>query len=192
MCIRDRDKKNPEERPEGEHEASYEKHFGPLWYWFEHKNSGFVVLYTDEGNLKTGVKGYSKPEFDQMSRRQLDWLETSLEKLADKDHVFVFLHHPRWMKNRYGGSNWGEVHRRLKKPGNVRAVFAGHIHRMHYDGERDGIEYFALASVGASIQGIYPGLGYLHQFNVVSVRRRSFAVSTLPVGEVMDLSLIHI
>ena len=55
-------------KPEGEHEANYEKHFGPLWYWFEHKKTGFLVLYTDEGNLETGEKGYSRPDLVQMSR----------------------------------------------------------------------------------------------------------------------------
>ena len=29
--------------PPQEHEDNYEKHFGPLWYWFEHKRTGFLV-----------------------------------------------------------------------------------------------------------------------------------------------------
>ena len=42
--------------PEGQHESNYEKHFGPLWYTFQHKNAGFVVLYSDEGDSKTNER----------------------------------------------------------------------------------------------------------------------------------------
>ena len=30
-----------EKPPPQEHEDNYEKHFGPLWYWFQHKDCGF-------------------------------------------------------------------------------------------------------------------------------------------------------
>ncbi|MCP4833905.1 MAG: hypothetical protein GY895_03995, partial [Phycisphaera sp.] len=40
-------------RPENEHEANYEMHFGPLWYAFDHKDRRFIVLYTDEADPKT-------------------------------------------------------------------------------------------------------------------------------------------
>ena len=39
-----------EDKPPGEHEQSFEKHFGPLWYAFEHKNAWFITLFSDEGN----------------------------------------------------------------------------------------------------------------------------------------------
>ena len=52
-------------------------------------------------------------------------------------YVFVFLHHPRWLLDRYPGSDWERVHGALQDAGNVKAVFAGHIHRMRYDGTRD-------------------------------------------------------
>jgi hypothetical protein len=174
------------ERPPGEHEASYEMHFGPLWYAFSHKNAGFVVLYSDEGNPESGKKGFDTPDLVQISAKQLSWLREALAKLAAKDHVFVFLHHPRWVEQIYRGSNWREVHDILVRAGNVSAVFAGHIHRMRYDGKKDGIEYFALAATGAHISGDYPLLGYLHHFNVVTVRQGSFSVAAVPVGAVMD------
>ena len=41
------------------HAERYEKHFGPLWYWFEHKKCGFVVLHTDETNPKTGEASFT-------------------------------------------------------------------------------------------------------------------------------------
>lgn len=172
--------------PPGEHEENYELHFGPLWYWFKHKNTGFVVLYTDEGDPKTGKKGYNKPSLVQMGKEQLQWLKKSLKELSELDHVFVFLHHPRWVEQWYKGSNWPEVHKMLANTGNVKAVFAGHIHRMRYDGKKDGIEYFSLATTGGGLPGDHPKVGYLHHMNVVTVRKNSYSVAALPVGAVID------
>lgn len=175
-----------EKRPVGEHEAHYEKHFGPLWYWFEHKNAAFFVLYTDEGDPTDGSKGFQQPRHVQMSQQQLDWLERELPKAADKDHVFVFCHHPRWIEGQYRGSNWNEVHEVLRQAGNVSAVFGGHIHRMHYGGRRDGIEYFTLATTGGYKNQDLPGGGWLHHLNVVTVRKERLTFATIPVGAVMD------
>jgi hypothetical protein len=173
-------------KPAGQHEANYEKHFGPLWYSFEHKNAGFVVLYTDEGDQDTNEKGFREGRLQQMSPEQLDFLALALKSLEDKDHVFVFLHHPRWIGGGYTGSNWEAVHKRLKDAGNVSAVFAGHIHQMRFDGEVDGIKYYALATTGGALQADIPEAGLLHHMNVVTVRPDSYSVSAIPVGGVMD------
>ena len=178
-------------KPVGEHEGNFEKHFGPLWYWFEHKKAGMLVLYTDEGDPKTGEKGYgSQARFNDFSKAQLAWLDTALAKMKKLEHVFVFLHHPRWLEATYAGSNWESVHTRLAANGNVRAVFAGHIHRMRYDGSRNGIEYFALATTGGGLSGDLPQGGYLHHMNLVTVRKTGFQMATLPVGSVIDPRLI--
>ena len=178
--------KNP--APPGHHEANYEQHFGPLWYSFRHKNAGFIVLYSDEGDPETNLKAFNKGELQQMSPAQLAFLDAALKGLAEQDHVFVFLHHPRWIGGGYEGSNWDDVHDRLKAAGNVTAVFAGHIHRMRYDGARDGIHYYALATTGGNLPGSkpIPGAGTLHHFNVVTVRKERVSVSALPVGAVFD------
>ena len=174
--------------PPGHHEANYETHFGPLWYSFKHKNAGFVVLYSDEGDPQTNKKTFSVGALQNMSKEQLAFLDQALKDLADQDHVFVFLHHPRWIGGSYTGCNWDEVHTRLKDAGNVSAVFAGHIHRMRYEGPIDGIEYYALATTGGSLPNDtqVPGVGSLHHFNIVTVRPETISVATLPVGEVMD------
>lgn len=174
--------------PPGHHESNYETHFGPLWYSFRHKNAGFIVLYSDEGDPKSNIKAFNVGALQQMSDEQLAFLDKALTELKDQDHVFVFLHHPRWIGGGYLGSNWDEVHKRLKNAGNVSAVFAGHIHRMRYDGQKDGIEYFALATTGGHIPGDtpIPGMGHLHHFNVVTVRKDRLTVSSLPVGAVFD------
>ncbi|MGE9269023.1 MAG: LamG-like jellyroll fold domain-containing protein [Verrucomicrobiales bacterium] len=175
---------DPTKKPKGEHSEAYEVHFGPLWYAFEHKNCWFIALYSDEGNPKTGEMSFSKPAAQKMSPEQFAWLQETLAKAKNADHVFLFLHHPRWLGRNYG-DDWERVHAELKKAGNVSAVFAGHIHRMHYD-EKDGIEYVTLATTGGHQPGTIPSVGYRHHFNIVTVRKERLALSALPVGEVMD------
>jgi len=172
--------------PEGQHESNYEQHFGPLWYSFRHKNAGFIVLYSDEGDPVTNQKSFSVGELQNMSEEQLAFLDKALKDLDEADHVFVFLHHPRWIGGGYTGSNWPQVHEKLAAAGNVSAVFAGHIHHMRYDGDQDGIEYYALATTGGALQAEIPDAGYLHHLNMVSVRDDRITVSAIPIGGVMD------
>ena len=172
--------------PPGGNEKAFEVHFGPLWYAFEHKNSWFIVLYSDEGNPETGEQDFSNPEAQKMSPEQFAWLEETLVKAKDAEHVFLFIHHPRWLKGGYG-DDWDRVHERLKLAGNVSAVFAGHIHRMRYDGPKDGIEYITLATTGGGQSGTVPEAGYLHHYDVVNVRKDRIALAAVPVGQVMDV-----
>lgn len=178
--------RGPGKAPQGQHESNYEKHFGPLWYSFRHKNAGFIVLYSDEGDPKTNRKAFNRGELQNMSPKQLEFLDKALQQHQDADHVMVFLHHPRWIGGGYTGSNWEEVHQRLKKAGNVSAVFAGHIHRMRYTGPRDGIQYFALATTGGALQTEFPAAGFLHHLNLVTVRKDRISVAALPIGSVID------
>jgi hypothetical protein len=179
-------------RKAGEHDQDYEKHFGPLWYWFPHKDSAFIVLFTDEGDPKTGRKGFRRPQDIQMSNMQLKWLKETLVKTKKYKHVMVFMHHPRWMTRIYKKNNWNLAHKLLVAAGNVRGVFAGHIHRMVYSGKKDGIEYFALGATGGHISMDLPKLGFLHHYNVVTVRDDGLKVSTLPVGAVIDPKTIDL
>jgi hypothetical protein len=172
--------------PPGHHEASYETWFGPLWYSFAHKDAAFVVLYSDEGNPATNEKGWKTPETNQFSDRQIAWLERALAEAKGRDHVFVFLHHPRWVSAYYGPTNWDAVHALLVAAGNVTAVFAGHLHRERFDGVRDGILYHTLAATGAGLPFDVPGTGWLHHFDVVTVRKGSVHVASIPVGAVAD------
>ena len=170
--------------PAEEHEGRYEMHFGPLWYAFRHKSAWFIVLYTDEPNPDTGERNFNKAECQRMSPEQFAWLDQTLERTAEAEHVFVFVHHPRWVGGKYG-DDWSRVHDRLVDAGNVKAVFGGHIHRMRYD-PKDGIEYFALATVGGHQDGSVPEAGYLHCFDLVTVRKDRIERATLPVGATMD------
>ena len=112
-------------------------------------------------------------------------LDTALAANKETKHVFVCLHHPRWLAY-YGEMNWDEVHTRLAANGNVRAVFAGHIHRQTYSGVRDGIEYLALGTTGGGKPDDIPLAGWVHHFNIVTVRDSGIQMATIPVGEVID------
>ena len=176
-------------KPKRELEPEYEMHFGPLWYAFEHKDCFFIVLYTDEGNPKTGERNFKKPESQRMSDEQFDWLKGILKKSEDANHVFVFLHHPRWLGTRKKmvgyGDDWDKVHQELVAAGNVSGVFAGHIHHMRYD-PKDDIDYFTLATVGGGQPGWSPKAGWLHHYNLVTVRKDQVAFSAFPVGSAID------
>lgn len=172
-------------KPAGEHESNYEQHFGPLWYAFEHKNAWFIALHSDEGDATSGEKDFNKPACQRMSAAQFEWLAATLERARAAKHVFVFLHHPRWLKRNYG-DDWERVHELLKRAGNVTAVFAGHIHHMRWDGARDGIEYFTLATVGGDQSALVPAAGYLHQYSLVTVREGRVDVAAYPVGQAID------
>ncbi|WP_417749192.1 LamG-like jellyroll fold domain-containing protein [Rosistilla oblonga] len=172
--------------PAGQHDSNYEQHFGPLWYTFRHKNAGFIVLYSDEGDPVSNKKAFNDGKLQQMSEQQLKFLGEALERHKSLDHVFVFLHHPRWTGGGYTGTNWDTVHGMMKKAGNVSAVFAGHIHHMRFDGHKDGIAYYTLATTGGHLSAEIPGAGYLHHLNIVTVRPDEISVAALPVGAVID------
>ncbi|MBI4880373.1 MAG: metallophosphoesterase [Planctomycetes bacterium] len=174
-----------EGRPPEEHEGDFEANFAPLWYAFEHKGCWFVVLYSDEGDPETGERNFELPRCQRMSPRQYHWLESVLARAAGARHVFLFLHHPRWIEDRYG-DDWERVHLLLARAGNVRAVFAGHIHYLRYEGVRDGVEYHALATTGGVLTAGLERAGHVHEFHVVTVRDAGISVAALPVGAVFD------
>ncbi|MBN8459524.1 MAG: metallophosphoesterase [Verrucomicrobia bacterium] len=176
-------------RPEGENESLFEKHFGPLWYAFEHRRCWFVVLFGDEGTNPDGSKDFKNQQAQKMSASQFDWLKSTLAKAKSADHVFIFIHHPRWLRTiEHGGygDDWDRVHALLKANGNVRAVFGGHIHQMRSDGPRDGIEYITLATTGGHVPGYGEALGFLHHFDVVTVRKDGISLAAIPVGKTLD------
>jgi Concanavalin A-like lectin/glucanases superfamily/Calcineurin-like phosphoesterase len=173
-------------RPKGGHERNYEKHFGPLWYWFKHKDAAFIVLFSDEGDPKDDSKGFRKERHVQFSERQIGWLRTTLQKTKELQHAFVFLHHPRWRGKYYENTNWPRVEKMLGCAGNVRGVFAGHMHEMRYDRGAKGLEFFTLGATGSSLRMDFPAAGFMHHYNLVTVRPEGIELVALPVGAAID------
>lgn len=172
-------------RPAGGHRDDFERHFGPVWYAYKHKDCWFIALYTDEGDPVTGEQGFRKPEQQLMSDGQKSWLKMILDKAKDDKHVFVFMHHPRWKKGVYG-DDWDNIHEMLKSAGNVSAVFAGHYHDLQYEGVRDGITYYVLGTTGGSISKERRRNGGVHHVAMVKVRGSKFNLSVIPVGKIIN------
>jgi len=170
-----------QQRPPGEHESDYEQHVGPLWYAFQHKGCWFIVMYTDEGDPNTGKKSFSDPNAQRFSERQLTWLRGVLEKAKGARHIFVFMHHPRWVTDEYG-PQWPTIHKILAES-RVSAVFAGHHHILQFDGVRDGIRYYRLGTTGGQInRDLEPDA--FHHYLIVTVRGKEFSVSVVKLGSV--------
>lgn len=170
-------------KPAGEHESDYEEHFGPLWYAFQHKGCWFIVLYTDEGDPRTGRKSFTDPNSQVMSPRQTQWLASALDKAKGARHTFVFLHHPRWTGGDYG-RDWDRIHPMLSKA-RVSAVFGGHHHRLQFDGTRDGVQYYRLGTTGGSLdKDLEPDA--FHHYVQVTVHPKGFSVGAIRVGAVYD------
>ena len=172
-----------EGKPKTEHEEDFERVFGPLWYSFEYKGCLFIALFSDEGDPVTGAKSFNDPANQKMSPRQMTWLKETLNKVPNIKHVFLFLHHPRWRQGNYG-KDWEKVHKLLKEAGNVRAVFAGHVHKMRYDGRKDGIQYYTLGTTGGGISEGEKKRGGRHHYLLVNVTEKDYSATVIPVGTV--------
>jgi hypothetical protein len=170
-----------------QHEKEYEEHFGPLWYAFEYKKYWFIVLFTDEGNPKTGEKSFGKPKCQVMSETQFNWLKSVLQKAKNAEGIFVFQHHPRWLGGGYG-NDWDKVHAAFVETGKVKAVFAGHIHCMTYN-EKDGIKYLTLAATGGKLDRVDANAGFLCEIHHVSLRKnKEPEITVLPVKATLDVT----
>lgn len=143
---------------DGASEALYlEKTGRQPFYSFDHENSHFVIL--DNSRIES---------WTNMGGRQFGWLLADLRN-TDADNVFVFFHKPLWDQTLRRGES-DRLHDILTQNG-VDAVFCGHYHRF-FSGDFDGIEYTAIGSSGASIDGepSQPELtGEFFQYAVVSV-----------------------
>ncbi|MFB6357175.1 MAG: metallophosphoesterase [bacterium] len=162
-----------------QYESMYENHFGPLWYAFQHRNSWFVVLYTVEGNL-------TFPGEDSYSTEQIRWLRSVLWKARRADHVFVFMHYPRWLHKTdkwvEAGENWQVVQNEFEKAGNVSAVFGGHIHRMTHR-KINGVEYITTATTGGKSRNDSPKQGFLHHLLNVEVTADTVKTTSVPLNQ---------
>ena len=155
------------------YEDLYKKHFGPLYYSFDYRNSHFIIMYTDEAMA-------SKPI---ISSDQIAWLKKDLEE-NDKTNVFVFMHKPLWDSASYPDSNWGEVHEIIKGfP--VRAVIAGHFHSYQKDLSRDGIQYYFMGVTGGmAFISEHELTGWFNHYNILRVEDDKFTMAVVKLGNV--------
>ena len=138
--------------------AVYAERYGRTYYSFDHRDSHFICLSTEEADEAGTIAG-----------EQLKWLAEDLEASRDAAHKFAFLHRPLWGEHRgMNASGWNEnVHPLLVKHG-VDAVYAGHDHQYLNYGVQDGVQYYVTGGGGAGTSGIRQAGGF-HHFMVTTV-----------------------
>ena len=109
---------------------AYRNIFGKDWYTFQHKGTYNIVL-------NTAV--ICNPKKDTLPlKNQRQWLEEQLQTSGRQNpkHIFVYQHHPIIKKNVNEPDNYTNFPMEARKDyldlflkHNVRAVFAGHLHR---------------------------------------------------------------
>jgi len=153
-------------------EKLYQKHFGPLYYSFDYKNSHFICLYTDDA-LQSQVT---------LSDEQLQWLKSDLNA-TQKTNIFVYMHKPLW-KPHYQKTKWWEnIHELLKKYP-VRAVIAGHYHSYQKCPPKDGIQYYLLGATGGNLYEKIELAGRLNHYNILRVEGDTFTMGVVKLGNV--------
>ena len=154
------------------YEELYQKHFGPLYYSFDYKNSHFICLYTDEA-LQSRVT---------FSDAQLQWLENDL-KSTDKTNIFIYMHKPVWDEY-YKQSGWlDKIHPMLKEYP-VRAVIAGHYHNYRKCPSKDGIQYYILGATGGNLYEEVELAGRFHHYNILRIESDTFTMGVVKLGNV--------
>ncbi len=140
--------------------AIFTDRYGPTYYSFDHGNSHFVVLSSEE---------QEEGEASKITGAQLKWLAADLDKHKAAVHTFVFLHKPFWTGLRgLDKTSWDEdVHPLLAKH-NVDIVFAGHDHEYVNYGTRDGVQYYVTGGGGAPLHAMRETGGF-HHFMVTTV-----------------------
>ncbi|MEZ4775356.1 MAG: metallophosphoesterase [Bacteroidia bacterium] len=132
----------------------YQEQWGSLYYSFDYKNAHFIVLHSNDSTEAN------------IAALQTNWLTHDLIKNQEKDHIFVFVHHPATKLR-----NATEMHRLFAEYG-VSAVFCGHAPGYEYS-EKDGIAYVMTNGSGKS------GFTDNDFFLLVSVRDQSFRIALI-------------
>ena len=127
-------------------------------YSFTHRNCHITVLDNSRRDI--------------LAASQLSFLEDDLKRHADVPIKMVFFHRPFWVVYIKLESSEFDLHRICLKYG-VKWVIGGHLHRLLHM-QRDGIEYVAIGSSGASLErelkyGNGWDVGRLYHYGVMDV-----------------------
>ena len=133
----------------------FKKYCGEKEFTFVNRNSFFIVLDNEEG---------------QLVEEQFVWLEEQLKKGREYDHIFIALHKPPfdpYQQEWYNmdNSQWAYRFRKLCGEYNVDMVFSGHKH-MFKSETFDGVENIVTGGGGMLIEIPEADGGYLHYVRV--------------------------
>jgi hypothetical protein len=154
----------------------WQRRYGPLYFSWDHKGCHFIALCSE-------IVG----QIDEITGKQLKWLETDLGKAASARRIFVFLHKPLWRYEPAEGekqNQWErDVHPLLAKY-NVDTVFAGHWHQYILCPTMDGVRYVVTGGAGAELGDAYELAGAFFHFVTVDVAGKSSRMKVVtPKGQ---------
>lgn len=121
----------------GEKRRVFEERFDQTYRSFTFKNSKFILLNSCD---------YSKGFEGDVDQEQLEFLRKEYADPLEFDNIFLFLHHPLWLKDSsltngvYNFSSWEEKVLPIIK-GKTKYVFAGDTCTVFHT-KKDGISYF--------------------------------------------------
>ena len=154
MDVVDKSSAGTVETPDPQMQALYLKMMeypkdAPPYGAFNYGNSRFIAVDTEEVPPTTAVRseggaGAKKLKLDPgfVSLQQIELLAADLEANKDKDHIFVFMHHPiKPLKNsmRLNQENADQLEALFAKYKNVSDVIAAHEH-LYFNASGDKIK----------------------------------------------------
>lgn len=131
-------------KPDRESIKYYLDTYNYQWFSFEHNSSQFIGLNTSI--IKSHYKKYE--------RKQFKFLEKSLKKAKDADHIVVFTHYPFFNDEFDEAEGYSNIDpdTRLKyldlfSASSVDAIFSGHLHE-NRENEYKGMQVITTGPVG--------------------------------------------
>lgn len=135
-------------------ESHWVKEFGSSYYYFKYKNTLFVTLNSEDP---------PGSEYGEISKEQMSWLETTLQKNNSVRWTFIFLHRPMWLYT--NNNDWQKIEKLTKN--RSLTVFAGH-HHTYSKATSNEHNYYGLATTGGA-SSLEFGKGQFDHFSWVSM-----------------------
>ena len=148
----------------------FARRFGATYYSFSVGKDLFLVLDTESES--------------PMSDAQIGYFESVLKDWSGR-HVYVFMHSPLWYPKNRGG--YEKIDAMLS--GHEYTVFSGHTH-WYYMEERNGMEYYIVATAGGDSQLRGVNLGEFDHYLLVSARDGKPAIANIPLGAMLPNDVV--
>jgi hypothetical protein len=158
--------------------AKWGERYGKKYYSFTYKGALFLVLCSE--NPPDAISAIDK--------EQLEWVGATAAKYRDVRWTFVFVHKPIWTARDLAKNGWAAVEGALS--GRKYTVFCGHVHR-YQRFERNGAEYFQLATTGGSSRIRGPEYGEFDHVAWVTVKKDRPVIANVLLDGILpsDLSV---
>jgi 3',5'-cyclic AMP phosphodiesterase CpdA len=154
----------------------WNERYGRRYYHFTYKNCLFLCLCSE-----------SPPDgMSTIDPEQQAWAAKTLEANKDVRWTFVFLHKPIWAAKDLEKNGWAAVEKALA--GRRHNVFCGHVHRYQVY-ERNGTEYYQLATTGGGSRLRGPEYGEFDQVMLVTMKPKAPVLVNVDLNGVLPADL---